>query len=150
MVKRLTILIMLFLPGVSLIAVSLGIQKSEYARFTCSAKAGNISDGSGRIRQSVKENSLTEAGLVLLATNRTAGEMTCGPDRTIEQKRDGIWYAMDGEQIFNDIAIILPPESIQELSVTWEKPLPRGEYRIIKSFWGSGREHRPAALFFIP
>ena len=47
----------------------------------------------------------------------------------------------------NDIAVLLPPGKTQDFAVTWEKPLPKGEYRIIKPIWDGEQTSRYAINF---
>ena len=146
MTQKLTILIMMLLLAAALVTSGFVFQTNGYARFTQQDSSEAI-DSSNRISMSVENDSLTDSGLTLLITNQTAEEMTYGMDYLVEQKRDGNWYAIDEEQIVNDIAVLLPPGKTQDFAVTWEKPLPKGEYRIIKPIWDGEQTIRYAINF---
>nr|WP_317413278.1 immunoglobulin-like domain-containing protein [uncultured Solibaculum sp.] len=81
---------------------------------------------------SIQDQSLTDTGLTLLIQSNVEEELSYGTDYTIEQNKDGSWYSMDGEQVFNSLAAILKPGDTNEFDVTWEKKLPKGAYRVVK------------------
>ena len=89
-------------------------------------------NGTSEVTVSIKEQSLTDTGLTLLIQNNTQQQLSYDMTYTIEQKRDGSWYSMDGQQVFHSLAAILKPEDTNEFDVTWEKKLPMGTYRVIK------------------
>lgn len=87
---------------------------------------------SDEVTLAVKEDSLSDGGLVLEITSHVDRELTYGMDYTIEQYRDGAWYAMGGDRIIPSIAAILMPGETNEFSVTWDKALSQGRYRVVK------------------
>lgn len=88
--------------------------------------------GSSEVTVSIKDQSLTDTGLILLIQNHTEEELSYDMVYTIEHKKDGSWYSMDGEHIFNALAAILKPGDTNEFEVTWEGKLPKGIYRVVK------------------
>lgn len=91
----------------------------------------------GDITLSVKENSLSDTGLVLFIQNNTQEELAYGVDYVIEQLKEDEWFSMDGEMSFIAIGVVLEPGSTNELEVTWEKKLSKGTYRVMKPVYVS-------------
>lgn len=85
------------------------------------------------ISLSVKEQSLTDTGLILLIENHTNKEYSYGMEYTIEQKRGDKWYSFDEEKIVESLAALLKPNETNEFSVTWKEKLPPGTYRVGKA-----------------
>lgn len=84
------------------------------------------------ISLSVKEQSLTDTGLILLIENHTDKECSYGMEYTVEQKRGDKWYSSDEEKIVESLAALLRPNETNEFSVTWKEKLPPGTYRVVK------------------
>ena len=114
--------------GIALIALA-GCREPSFSQPTVH---DNPPSSSSEVSLSVKEGSLSDQGLTLLIANSTGREFTYGMEYTVEQYRDGAWYAMGGERIVPDIAAVLMPQDTNEFSVTWEAALPEGTYRVVK------------------
>ena len=101
------------------------------------------------ISLSVKEQSLTDTGLILLIENHTNKEYSYGMEYTIEQKRGDKWYSFDEEKIVESLAALLKPNETNEFSVTWKEKLPPGTNRVVKPVNTSKGNENLAAEFTV-
>ncbi len=118
------------------------------ARFTQPSSLDNHSF-SDEVTLSVQPDSLSDQGLVLEIRSHTDQELTYDMWYTVEQYRDGSWYAMDEDRCVPAIAAILGPGQTNEFSVTWDKALPAGRYRVVKQINTSRGSESLAAEFTI-
>lgn len=122
--KRLFVLLCALVCAIGLA----GCGRAHFSRTTLYEDLPSVSE----VTAKVKEGSLSDQGLVLEISNVTDMEFTYDMTYAVEQYRDGQWYRMDGEQIFTSLAAILKPNETNEFSVTWDKALPGGTYRVLK------------------
>ncbi len=98
---------------------------------------------------SVKQDSLTSTGLVLLITNNTESTFSCDTVYYIEQKRNGAWFTSSEDNSFTAIGIILEPNSTSEFNIEWDGVLPKGEYRVVKPITINDETKHTGTLFNI-
>lgn len=87
------------------------------------------------ITLAVKEDSLTDTGLILLITNETSDTFTYGYEYGLEVKQDDQWYRLKIKMAVPAIAVFLKegPGSTEEFHVRWNKgDVSEGNYRIVK------------------
>lgn len=85
---------------------------------------------------SIKENTLTSAGVTLILKNASEVDVGYGNPYEIEIKKDGKWHKIDAELNFNSPAYILKTNTEEEIELNWENgygKLSSGDYRVIKS-----------------
>lgn len=124
MTQKLTILIMMLLLAAALVTSGFVFQTNSYARFTQQDSSEAI-DSSNRISMSVEkwQSDRQRSDLADYQSNRRRDDLWNGLSGGA--KRDGNWYAIDEEQIVNDIAVLLPPGKTQDFAVTWENRCPK-------------------------
>lgn len=123
MMKRCALLALLLL----VLAVFTGCQ----GKFTRESPYTELTD-TADITLAVQEGSRTEGGLTLQIENHTANEYTYGMEYSLEQLREGRWYALGEQQEVTALAAILKPNETNTFFVTWEGKLPKGTYRVVK------------------
>ncbi len=122
-----------------------GCNSKESSRFS---KPSNFKGTeSESIEMKIDEKTLSPDGFMLNIVNNTSEEGSYGMDYLIEQKRDGKWYSSEDEWYFIALGVILDPKGENDFDVKLDKPLEKGEYRIIKSFNFSSEEIECAEEF---
>lgn len=91
------------------------------------------------VSMTVKEGTLSSAGLVLIFENNSGKECIYGDYFLLEQKINDIWYVtpvtIEGDYGFDSIGYMLEPGKKREQEINWQwlhGSLNNGEYRIIK------------------
>jgi hypothetical protein len=107
----------------------------------------NVNNFDG-VTMTVKEGSVSSAGLILMFKNNSSSQCIYGEYFSLEKQIDEIWYqvpvVIDGNYAFNSIGYNLDSGSDSEWSVDWEwlyGSLSAGKYRIVKNisdFRGTG------------
>ncbi len=85
---------------------------------------------------SLVPQSLNKKSLKLKITNNLQEQITYGEDYYIEIKKNGKWYELNYDKMFNDLAIIQNPNTTAEgnFSVYFPNNLKVGHYRVVKPF----------------
>lgn len=71
----------------------------------------------------------------LVIQNNSAEEASFDKVCALERKQDGVWYTMQDQRSIDAIGILLPAGEETAYTYSWEQPLPKGEYRLVKSFY---------------
>lgn len=98
-------------------------------------KSNTILSATSDITLAVKEESITDTGLILLITNKSSDVFSYDYDYKLEVKKDGQWYRLKIPIAVPSIAAILNegPGNTHEFHVYWNKgDVSEGEYRIVK------------------
>jgi len=124
--------IILTFLGLVLILSLTGCNKNEFNI----GKESNKEIVEKKVSLSVKENTLTKIGAILILKNDSDVDIQYGEPYEIEIKKDGKWHKIDVELNFNLPAYTLKSKMSKEITLNWENgygKLATGDYRIIKS-----------------
>ena len=98
----------------------------------------NIEITEKNISLSVKQNTLTKTGAILILKNDSDMDISYGEPYEIEIKKDGKWHKINVSLNFIMPAWKLKAKETKEIELNWEHSygkLARGEYRIIKNIY---------------
>ena len=100
-------------------------------------KRSDIEIGEKGVSLSIKEDTLTNTGAILVLKNDGDVDVEYGNPYEIEIKKDGQWHKINVELNFTLPSFSLKSKETKELELNWENgygKLVSGDYRIIKGF----------------
>ena len=111
-----------------------GCQAAEEEKIEL-VESDTILSATSDIALAVKEDSITDTGLILLITNETSHAFSFGCEYDLEVKKDDRWRQLEIKMAIPAIGLILGegPGNTNEFYVHWNKgDLSEGEYRVVK------------------
>lgn len=126
-----TILTILVCGFIVLGLTGCGTNKNEFDI----GKKSNIEIVEKGVSLTVKENTLTRTGAILILKNDSDVDVEYGEPYEIEIKKNGEWHKVNVELDFNLPAYILKSKATKEIELKWENgygKLASGDYRVIK------------------
>ena len=135
MKKRLIILLCLFV-----VVINTGcVRNTGFYRDVETVKIGeksNVQINNDVVSLSIKEGTLTNNSVTAILKNSSNNTIIYDDTYELEIKKDGSWYKIDVELLFNEPIWNLDSGASKELEFNWEKSygdLDIGTYRIIKA-----------------
>lgn len=135
MKKILIILLCLVIVGINTGCV----RNTGFYRDVETVKIGeksNIQINNDVVSLSIKEGTLTNNGVTVILKNSSDNTIIYDDTYELEIKKDGSWYKIDVELLFNEPIWNLDSGVSKELDFNWKKSygdLDTGTYRIIKA-----------------
>ncbi len=107
---------------------------TQYAAFEQESAFLKVQED-GAVQMRVQTLDLENKTVELVIQNNSAEEASFDKVCALERKQDGVWYTMQDQRSIDAIGILLPAGEETAYTYSWEQPLPKGEYRLVKSFY---------------